>query len=223
MPRSSARSTSRDEPVHRAAVTELGLTANPADAAVVLVLKRLDDARRDGDRVIALIDAEPAENQADPRPPNAFPVDLSDLSDLFGAPHAARGLLNVAAAALALRHRARPIAGQRAQPRLAATTADVVTAVLGAPPAHVRLRAADADPWTAGPVPRLHIYSGATRSDVLAAVCLRPRERRRPGPPRRPRPRPRAPGRPTRRRARLARRRRAASTRRGLPRDPDQR
>ena len=86
-------------------------------------------------------------------------------------PHAARGLLNVAAAGLALRHRALPLAGQRAQPRLAATTADVVTSVLGAPPAHVRLRAADAVPWTPGPAPRLHIYSGATRSDVLAAVA----------------------------------------------------
>ena len=149
-----------DEPVHRAAVTELGLTTNPADAAVVLVLKRLDDARRDGDRVIALIDTEPGS----PAPAECFPVDL------FGVPHAARGLITVAAAALALRHRARPIAGQRAQPRLASTTADVVISVLGAPPAHVRLRAADGDPWTAGPVPRLHIYSGATRSDVLAAA-----------------------------------------------------
>jgi len=150
-----------DEPVHRAAVTELGLTTNPADAAVVLVLKRLDDARRDGDRVIALIDREPG----GPAPAEFFPVDL------FGVPHAARGLLNVAAAGLALRHRALPIAGQRARPRLAAATADVVTSVLGAPPARVRLRAADAVPWAPGPVPRLHIYSGATRSDVLAAVA----------------------------------------------------
>jgi acyl transferase domain-containing protein/3-hydroxymyristoyl/3-hydroxydecanoyl-(acyl carrier protein) dehydratase len=150
-----------DEPVHRAAVTELGRTAKPADAAVVLVLKRLDDARRDGDRVIALIDTEPGGSA----PAESFPADL------FGAPHAASGLLNVAAAALALRHRVQPRAGQPAQPRLGATTADVVTTVLGAPPAHIRLRAADAEPWTPGPVPRLHLYSGATRSDVLAAVA----------------------------------------------------
>ncbi len=149
-----------DEPVHRAAVSELGLSANPTDAAVVLVLKRLDDARRDGDQVIALVDAEPGRSA----PAERFPIDL------FGAPHAARGLLNVAAAGLALRHRARPAGRQRARPRLAASTADVVTPVLGAPPAHVRLRAADAAPWTPDPVPRLHIYSGATRSDVLAAV-----------------------------------------------------
>ena len=149
-----------DEPAHRAAVTELGLTTNPADAAVILVLKRLDDARRDGDRVIARIDGEPSTSA----PAEFFPVDL------FGVPHAARGLLNVAAGGLALRHRALPLAGQRAQPRLAATTADVVTSG-GALPAHVRLRAAAADPGTPAPAPRLQIYPGATRSDVLAAVA----------------------------------------------------
>ena len=147
-----------DEPVHRAAATALGLTANPADAAVVLVLKRIDDARRDGDRVMALIDPEPG-GAADPFP-----------AGLFGAAHAARGLLDVAAAALSLRHRALPLAGERAQPRLAATTADVVTPVLGAPPARVRLRAADAAPWAPAPVPRLHLYSGTDRSEVLAAA-----------------------------------------------------
>ncbi len=44
-----------DEPVHRAA---LGPDAKPGDAAVVLVLKRLDDAQRDGDRVLAVLDGE---------------------------------------------------------------------------------------------------------------------------------------------------------------------
>jgi acyl transferase domain-containing protein/3-hydroxymyristoyl/3-hydroxydecanoyl-(acyl carrier protein) dehydratase len=154
-----------DEPVHRAAATELGLTTNPADAAVVLVLKRLEDARRDRDRVIALIDPEPS-GSAPADPPSDFLP-----ADLFGVPHAARGLLNVAAAALALRHRALPLAGRRAQPRLAATTTDVITSVLGAPPTRVRLRAADADPWVPAPVPRLHIYSGANLSGVLAAVA----------------------------------------------------
>ena len=148
-----------DEPVHRAAVTQLGRTAKPADAAVVLVLKRRDDARRDGDQILALIDPFPAGDAAD-----RFPVGL------FGAPHAAVGLLDIAVAALALRHRARPRAGQPAQPHLAATTADVVTPVLGAPPARIRLRAADAAPWAPDPLPRLHLYSGANRSGVLAAA-----------------------------------------------------
>ena len=144
-----------DEPVHRAAVSQLGQTSQPIDAAVVLVLKRRADALRDGDQILALIDREkPA---GDDRPTN-----------LFGAPHAAAGLLDVAVAAFALRHRARPRPGQPARPD-PATTADVVTPVLGAAPARVRLRAADAAPWAPNPVPRLHVFSGADRAGVLAA------------------------------------------------------
>ncbi len=44
------------EPVHRAAVRALGRDRLPGDAAVVLVLERLADARRAGHRVIALVD-----------------------------------------------------------------------------------------------------------------------------------------------------------------------
>ncbi|WP_275408338.1 beta-ketoacyl synthase N-terminal-like domain-containing protein, partial [Asanoa iriomotensis] len=147
-----------DEPVHRTALATLDPAANPTDAAVVLVLKRLADARRDGDRVIALVGPTPAAPPVD-----AFPADL------FGAAHAARGLLDVAAAAIALHHRASPVPGQRARPRLGATTTDVVTAVLDAPLARVRLRAADAAAWAGEPPPRLHVYSGATRAEALSA------------------------------------------------------
>ncbi|GIE97470.1 beta-ketoacyl synthase N-terminal-like domain-containing protein [Paractinoplanes rishiriensis] len=150
-----------DEPVHHAAVAALKRTAEPADAAVVLVLKRRDDARRDGDQILALLDREaPASAAAGSVP-----------SGLFGSPHAAAGLLDVAVAAVALRHRARPRAGQPAQPHLGAATADVVTPVLGAPPARIRLRAADVAPWAPAPVPRLHLYSGANRSAVLTAAA----------------------------------------------------
>jgi 3-hydroxymyristoyl/3-hydroxydecanoyl-(acyl carrier protein) dehydratase/malonyl CoA-acyl carrier protein transacylase len=155
-----------DEPVHRAAAAELRLSARPADAAVVVVLKRLADARADGDRVIALVD--------DPTPGDADLVigDRGfDPAELFGAPHAARGLLGVAAAALALRHRAAPRIGLPAEPRPAAATADVVTAVLGAPPHRIRLRAADAEPWALTPPPALQVYSGADLSGVLTAAA----------------------------------------------------
>jgi acyl transferase domain-containing protein/3-hydroxymyristoyl/3-hydroxydecanoyl-(acyl carrier protein) dehydratase len=161
-----------DEPVHRAAAAQLGLPGRPADAAVVLVLKRLVDARRDGDQVIALIDPEPAAAAADLvfGDQACGPVDF-DPAELFGAAHAARGLIAVAAAALALRHRAAPRVGQNAAPRLTLATADVVTSVFEASPTRIRLRAADAEPWTPSPVPRLHLYSGADRSGVLAAAA----------------------------------------------------
>src|SRR6185369_5504705 len=91
-------------------------------------------------------------------------------SGLLGVPHAAAGLLDVAVATIALRHRARPRAGQPARPHLDLTTADVVTPVLSAPPTRIRLRAADAAPWTPAPPPRLHLYSGQNQSDVLDAA-----------------------------------------------------
>ncbi len=46
------------EPVHEAAVRELIGERAPGDAAAVLVLKRLEDARRDGDRVFAVMEGE---------------------------------------------------------------------------------------------------------------------------------------------------------------------
>jgi acyl transferase domain-containing protein/3-hydroxymyristoyl/3-hydroxydecanoyl-(acyl carrier protein) dehydratase len=143
-----------DEPVHRTAAAELGLPGEPSDAAVVLVLKRLADARADGDEVLALLAPAPAGT------PDLLVGDGGfDPGRLFGAPHAARGLLGVAAAALALRHRAAPRVGRRAEPRPFAATADVVTPVLDAPPHRIRLRAAESAPWTPTPPPEMHLYS----------------------------------------------------------------
>jgi acyl transferase domain-containing protein len=160
-----------DEPVHRAAAAELGLSAQPADAAVVLILKRLADARADGDPVIALVTPASDDTAADLviGDRTEGPVDF-DPADLFGAPHAARGLLGVAVAALALRHRARPRPGRRAEPCPGAAVAEVRTPVLGAPSNRIRLHAADAEPWTPTPPPTPHVYSGADRSAVLAAA-----------------------------------------------------
>ncbi|TCO55834.1 beta-ketoacyl synthase N-terminal-like domain-containing protein [Actinocrispum wychmicini] len=152
-----------DEPVHRAAASELGLPSTPADGAVVLVLKRLADAERAIALVCPTLDDTPAD------------LAIGDAGDfdpaaLFGSPHAARGLLGVAAAALALQHRAAPRMGRRADPRPAATTADVVTPVLGATPHRIRLRAAAAEPWVSTRPPQVHLYSGTDRSDVLAGA-----------------------------------------------------
>jgi acyl transferase domain-containing protein/3-hydroxymyristoyl/3-hydroxydecanoyl-(acyl carrier protein) dehydratase len=101
------------EPVHEAAAVRL-LPADrrvAADAAVLLVLKRLSDARRDGERVLAVIDstvAAPAglelrQVREDP-----------GLSAVFGHSHAASGLLHVAAATAACERRAMLRRGARA-------------------------------------------------------------------------------------------------------------
>jgi PfaB family protein len=93
------------EPVQRAAAeaTQPEGRRTPGDAAIMLVLKRLEDARRDNDRVLALL-SEPTE----PAPPHTLDLDgTSDgLSWLFGHAHAASGLLHVAAAIAACRRRA---------------------------------------------------------------------------------------------------------------------
>ena len=149
------------EPVHEAALADLGRATKPGDAAVVLILKRLADARRDGNQVIALLDEVTSEA-----------ADLQvDTAALFGAAHAAKGLLDVAAAALALRHRAMPRTGEPAGPAFDLTTADVVVSTLEAPDARVRLRADSTAPWVAERPPRLHVFSGADQAAALAALA----------------------------------------------------
>ncbi|MGW1024025.1 beta-ketoacyl synthase N-terminal-like domain-containing protein [Streptomyces sp. NPDC002577] len=173
------------EPVHQAALAELGLDRAPGDAAVALVLKRLTDARRDGDPVIAVL-GEPGQEQAD-MTVGAQAEESADVRDeasgrrpgfdpaaLFGTAHAATGLVAVACAALALHHRALPGAvGRPAAPALGIRTADVVVTPLDAPPARIRLSAAhdtDTAAWLAGPPPRLHVYSGRDLPGTLAAL-----------------------------------------------------
>jgi 3-oxoacyl-(acyl-carrier-protein) synthase/3-hydroxymyristoyl/3-hydroxydecanoyl-(acyl carrier protein) dehydratase len=141
------------ESVHRAAAAAC-LPADrqqPGDAAVVLVLKRLDDIRRDGDRVLAILgddqDRTPGLSLGD--------GDALALRALFGHAHAASGLVHVAAAALCCGHRVRP--GVPGSGRIAAWkegpfTAAVVTHALGGqsertwieePPADLRRPLAD--------------------------------------------------------------------------------
>ncbi|SDM80251.1 PfaB family protein [Allokutzneria albata] len=150
------------DPVHQAALRELGREATPGDAAVVLVLKRLSDAERDGDRVIALLDPDGSE-------PADVVIDESTV-DFFGAAHAAVGLVGVAMAATALRHGVIPSAGAPATPVVGLRTAEVVVDPLEAPRTRVRLRAAGTpEPW-APDSPELEVYSGRDRAEVLAAL-----------------------------------------------------
>ena len=103
------------EPVHATAAREVLAEQLhvPGDAAVVLALKRLDDARRDGDRIHAVLCSEP---EGEPELRLGPGEDLQDLTPLFGHAHAASGLLHVAAAVLACRHRASPPAAGAAGP-----------------------------------------------------------------------------------------------------------
>ena len=94
------------EPVHRrAAAASLPEGSRiPGDAAVVLVLKRLADAEREGDRVYAVLDEGPVEAGVILGQGNG----AESLVPRVGNAHAASGLVHAAAAALALHHRRLP-------------------------------------------------------------------------------------------------------------------
>ncbi len=88
------------EPVHEAAARALLRPdeQQPGDAAVVVVLKRADDARRDGDTVLGTLPADQTP-QGECLHLGTAPGALN-LSPLLGHAHAASGLLHVAAGAL---------------------------------------------------------------------------------------------------------------------------
>ncbi|MDT0609142.1 polyketide synthase [Streptomyces lancefieldiae] len=154
--------------VHRTALRELGRETRTGDAAVVLVLKPLTAARRDGDTVFALLD-EQSEGEADLLVGDGEAATV-DPASVFGRVHAAHGLLSVAVAATALLHRAVPRPGEPARPRADLRTAQAVVTPLEAPTVRVRLRAGDVLPRVRTAVPRLHVFSGGDRQEVLAAL-----------------------------------------------------
>jgi acyl transferase domain-containing protein/3-hydroxymyristoyl/3-hydroxydecanoyl-(acyl carrier protein) dehydratase len=169
------------EPVHQAALRALGRDQLPGDAAVVLVLERLSDARRDGHPVLAVLDDSGVDGPqpglvvgdggaGDGNGPSGPP--RFDPAGLFGTAHAAHGLVAVAAAATAVRHRAVPRAGGLAAPVSGELGARVEVEPLGAARMSVRLRSgAPAQPWAIGPAPCLRLYSGADRAGVLDALA----------------------------------------------------
>ncbi|MFD7518803.1 beta-ketoacyl synthase N-terminal-like domain-containing protein [Streptomyces niveus] len=160
------------EAVHRSALRDLGHEDEPGDAAVVLVLKSLETARRDGDTVVALLDDIAADEPA--AVPDLVVGDVPDAAydpaSAFGRAHAAYGLVCVAVAALSLQHRALPRPGLPADTAAVVDTAQVAVTPLEGATASVRLRAGDAGPWLRGPAPRLYVFSGADRREVLAAL-----------------------------------------------------
>ncbi|MFJ9984661.1 beta-ketoacyl synthase N-terminal-like domain-containing protein [Streptomyces globisporus] len=156
------------EAVHRAALRETAPGVEPGDAAVVLVLKPLEAARRDGDTVVAVLDEEAGDE------PDMVIGDGPDAgfdpASAFGRAHAASGLVSVAVAALSLQHRAVPRPDAPADTAAVAHTARAVAVPAEGPAMSVRLRAGDPRPWLPGPAPRLRVFSGADRAEVLAAL-----------------------------------------------------
>ena len=171
------------EPVHAAAARDALEPALPGegrsvpgDAAALLVLKRLDDARRDGDRVYAVLGGE-REGHVLLRVGPGGGERLS-LTPQLGHAHAASGLLHLCAAVLACHHRASPGGAGRppvpwwpgdGEPR----GAEVQVTALGGAEARVTVRADEerpAAPLLLGPAPRVRRFAGADRADLLARL-----------------------------------------------------
>jgi len=129
------------EPVHRAAAEALlpPDRQTPGDAAVVLALRRLADAERRGDRVLAVLD------RADkPQLCLGLADGAESLVPRLGHAHAASGLVHLAAAVLALHHRRRPDGSEWRSPDR--RSASVVVTDMAGGTLHATLVEAPGDP-----------------------------------------------------------------------------
>src|SRR5581483_5742432 len=141
----------------------------PGDAVVALVLRRLEDARKLGENVLATVElggSESAgETPATTRPSLELASDNPGLSKLFGHAHAASGLLHVAAAALACSKRALPAPEDGPEPWTSAGERALAVEVAGLGGGRSRVvvkeDAASASGLLLEPAPRVHVYSGA--------------------------------------------------------------
>ncbi len=145
-------------------VTVAAGNIDPADAAISLVLKRLDDAVRDGNRIYALLEE---------LPPNETSVeqdgDLAQLNSFartqLGDCGAAKGLLRIALGCLSLHHRRQANGApwlSEASRQLAFPVAGSAGLVLSEAVSHTRRSE------VAGS--RLYFYAGADKAAVLAAL-----------------------------------------------------
>ena len=133
------------EPVHEAAHTAVIGPTTAGDAAVVLRLKRLDDARRDGDPVLAVVGGE--------TPTLALGADGIDLAPQFGTAHAAHCMLHVAAAVVSCATARRPGSGGPATPWDGPRIAEITSRGHAGSQRTVRLKATADTPVTFRPAP----------------------------------------------------------------------
>jgi acyl transferase domain-containing protein/3-hydroxymyristoyl/3-hydroxydecanoyl-(acyl carrier protein) dehydratase/1-acyl-sn-glycerol-3-phosphate acyltransferase len=159
------------EPLQQAAAQALlgEVGARPADAAVVLVLKTLDQAVADGDAILGLI--AQAEGEGDVR------LDNSADSPLFkglGHAHAASGLLHIALGVQMLGARARIDGQGQAQPLLDDHGQVSVTVCNGSfqeEQAQWRLEAVPSTPtWRLQPPLSIRCYAAADREGLVASL-----------------------------------------------------
>ncbi|MCS6899173.1 MAG: beta-ketoacyl synthase N-terminal-like domain-containing protein, partial [Myxococcales bacterium] len=154
------------ELIHEEALRALLPHAPPAgDAAVALVLRRLEDARRDGNPILAILSALPAE-EVHPQP---------DLHLRFGKAHAATGLLHLAAAVISLTHGSKPGPMPRPwlpSPRRRAIQVDI--AAFSGPRDRVEVQApSKTHPLLRTAPPSLDLYAATDRTELRQRLSAR--------------------------------------------------
>lgn len=131
-----------EDPRTAQALRQLGVVGQPSTAAVAMVIRRLVDAQRDGDRIYAVVDAVDVLGPGEEHPGTDVPAAPS-LPARFGHAHAAHGLLQVAGAVLAIRYGRLPaLRAGEAPGRLESQALAVLTPSIGGATGRVLLRSA---------------------------------------------------------------------------------
>ena len=163
------------EPVHRSALAALRPDLDtPGDAAVVLVLRRVECAEAAGEPIHAILDLSSAADSSatEAEFTIAGPQGASPVTRRFGHAHAASGLLHVAAAVVACRGRMKPGDGA-AQPWLDAgrLRARVSVEALGGAADGLLVESGSiAEPAVPPPVTRLRWFAAADRAELCARI-----------------------------------------------------
>ena len=161
-------------PVHKSAARAVLENSKkiPGDAAIVLVLKRLSDARKDQDKVYAVI-SDDLETECD------FSYGFNkgaDLTPLFGHAHAASGLLHIAAAALSCRYSAFPSGHDMPVPWPCSDSPMTVKISIEAMKGAKSVTCLKKDmetiskPFIAESVPAIHVFSGENNKQVIESI-----------------------------------------------------
>ncbi|MFE0800394.1 beta-ketoacyl synthase N-terminal-like domain-containing protein [Streptomyces sp. NPDC058812] len=165
-----------DEEVHRSVLSALGRPLRPVNAAVVLVVKSASAARREGDRILAVLPAAGGPDDID-RPAGLLVGDVEadgpaavNTAELLGHADCAHGMVGVAVAVAALSRALLPRTGAPAAPWLGPRSAEVIVRAAESVGAdRLRLTAGSGPPravLTEAP-PRLHVFSGADTEAAL--------------------------------------------------------
>ncbi|AWB07030.1 hypothetical protein A6A40_18255 (plasmid) [Azospirillum humicireducens] len=162
------------EPVHRSALAALRPDLDmPGDAAVVLVLRRVECAEAEGEPIHAILElSATAQGEFTISGPQGTNLGASPVTRRFGHAHAASGLLHVAAAVVACRGRMKPGEGA-AQPwldagRLRARVS--VEALGGATDGLVVESGGITEPAVPPPAVRLRWFAAGSRAELCARI-----------------------------------------------------